>query len=122
MQFDRSWTNAQTNVYYGFVAYCLCAKVNLDLHMGEDILELEPELSIILLTMIILPIFLNREENLLVKLDWGLPQYLFFIFDLRITVGKYNYKVIKQRIFFQIYQRHLMVLPLLKSQIYTVEV
>jgi hypothetical protein len=68
MQFDRSVGQTTNDVYYGFVADCLCAKVNLDLHINEDILELELELSIILLTMIILPIFLNREENLLVKL------------------------------------------------------
>jgi predicted MPP superfamily phosphohydrolase len=68
--------------------------------------------------MIILPIFLNREENLLVKLDWGLPQYLFLSLIYGITV-KYNYKVIKQRIFFPDLPGHLMVLPSLKSQIYS---
>jgi hypothetical protein len=46
----------------------------------------------------------------------GLAQYL-YIFDLWFMVNTYS--GIKQRIFFPDLPRHLMVLPSLKSQIYT---
>jgi hypothetical protein len=39
-----------------------------------------------------------------------------------ITIGKYNYKVIKQRIFFLIYRMLLTVLLLHKYQMFTVAV
>jgi hypothetical protein len=95
MQFDRSVGQTQQTMFtMGLLLIVYVPKLILTfILMGEDILELEPELSIILLTMIILPIFLNREENLLVKLDWGLPQYLFLslIYGLLLnTITRYK--------------------------------
>jgi hypothetical protein len=54
--------------------------------MGEDIFRVGPELSIILLTMIILPIFLK--EKFVSQIGLGVAAVP-FIFDLGI-VGKYN--------------------------------
>jgi hypothetical protein len=79
MQFDRVGQTHKQTFTMGLLLIVYVPKLILTFIMGEDILELEPELSIILLTMIILPIFLNREENLLVKLDWDCRSTFFYL-------------------------------------------
>jgi hypothetical protein len=41
-----------------------------------------------------------KSRKIVSQIGLGIAAVPFFIFDLWITVGKYNYKVIKQRIFF----------------------
>jgi hypothetical protein len=61
-------------------------------------------------------------EKFVSQVGLGLAAIPFMSLIYGITIGKYNYKVIKQRIFFLIYRMLLTVLLLHKYQMFTVAV
>jgi hypothetical protein len=88
--------------------------------LGEDIFRMGAGSISYFETTMIIQAFSVAEK--LSQVGLGLAAIPFMSLIYGITIGKYNYKVIKQRIFFLIYRMLLTVLLLHKYQMFTVAV